>query len=247
MRVVETTQGKFRVNVPVGYDTYNRNDDVDWIDFELATKGQFSPIHSWIVEQFITHHSVVVDVGAHIGTFTVHSAKKAKAVHAFEPVITSYQRLEDHIVLNNLSNVTPYKFALGDRLGLTQIDYMPTFNTGAAKLDISQGSFIFENLGDEHTPPTYNILVKTLDSLDLPAMDFLKCDTEGCEALVVAGALETIKKYRPVMLMEHNYPAQRDEVMKLLKDAGMLYRCTKVHDPTMGLSQSDTDYLYEPL
>ena len=138
--------------------TYNRNDDVDWIDFELATKGQFSPIHSWIVEQFITHHSVVVDVGAHIGTFTVHSAKKAKAVHAFEPVITSYQRLEDHIVLNNLSNVTTLQvWHLGDRLGLTQIDYMPTFNTGAAKLDISQGSFIFENLGDEHTPPTYNI------------------------------------------------------------------------------------------
>ena len=43
------------------------------------------------------------------------------------------------------------------------------------------------NLGDEHTPPKYRILVKPLDDLDLPALDVIKCDTEGCELLVIKG------------------------------------------------------------
>ena len=246
MRVVDTSQGLFKVDVPEGYTEFDRKDNVDWIDFELATKGVFSPIHTWAVDEFITEESVVVDVGAHIGTFTVSAAKKAKIVHSFEPVIQSFLRLTEHIEMNSLSNVTSHNFALGDSLTSAEIEYMPVFNTGAAKLTISRGALIFHDLGDEHEPPKYSMAVKTLDSLDLPALDLLKCDTEGCELLVVKGAIETIKKFRPVMVMEHNYIAERDEVMKVLSEAGLPYRCTVIHDPTMGADEADTDYLYEP-
>ena len=246
MRVVDTSQGLFKVDVPEGYTEFDRKDNVDWIDFQLATKGVFSPIHTWLVDEFLTEDSVVVDVGAHIGTFTVPAAKKAKIVHSFEPVIQSFMRLTEHIEMNSLSNVTPHNFALGDSLTSAEIECMPLFNTGAAKLTISRGALIFHDLGDEHTPPKYRMLVKTLDSLDLPALDFLKCDTEGCELLVVQGAIETIKKFRPIMVMEHNYIAERDEVMKVLLEAGISYRCTLIHDPTMGSDGANTDYLYQP-
>ena len=89
--------------------------------------------------------------------------------------------------------------------------------------------------------------MKTLDSLDLEACDFLKCDTEGCELLVVRGALETIKKFRPVMVMEHNYTEEMEEVLKLLESAGVPYNSTKIHDPTMTNEHGDNDYLYEPM
>jgi len=246
MRVVDTSQGLFNVGVPEGYTEFDREDNVDWIDFQLATKGVFSPIHTWVVDEFITEDSVVVDVGAHIGTFTVPAAKKAKIVHSFEPVIQSFLRLTEHIEMNSLSNVTPHNFALGDSLTSAEIEYMPMFNTGAAKLTISRGALIFHDLGDEHAPPKYRMLVKTLDSLDLPALDFLKCDTEGCELLVVRGAIETIKKFRPVMVMEHNYIGEIDEVLKVLADAGVPYGCTTIQDPSMGSDEPHTDYLYEP-
>jgi hypothetical protein len=90
------------------------------------------------------------------------------------------------------------------------------------------------------------MLVKTLDSLDLPALDFLKCDTEGCELLVVRGGIETIKKFRPIMVMEHNYIGEIDEVLNVLADAGVPYGCTTIHDPSMGSDEAHTDYLYEP-
>ncbi len=244
MRLITTSQGLFKVNVPADYTVFNRKDNVDWIDYELATKGEFSPIHSWIVENFVTEDSTVVDVGAHIGTFAIPASKKAKRVYAFEPVIETFQRLTDHILINNSTNIIPFNFALGDMQTSAELDYMPLFNTGAAKLTISRGSLTIPNLGDEHTPPTYRILVKPLDDLDLPALDVIKCDTEGCELLVVKGAIETIKKFGPIMILEHNDSSEMQEIMQLLANNGLSYQCEVIEDPS---TDRNTDYLYTPL
>ena len=126
MRLITTNQGSFNVNVPADYTTFNRNDNVDWIDYQLATKGEFSPIHSWIVENFVTEDSTVVDVGAHIGTFTIPASKKAKRVYSFEPVIETFQRLTDHILINDSTNIIPFNFAFCDfSLLLPQIPKEP--------------------------------------------------------------------------------------------------------------------------
>lgn len=247
MRLITTNQGLFKVNVPEDYTAFNRYDNVDWIDYQLATKGEFSPIHSWIVENFVTEDSTVVDVGAHIGTFTIPASKKAKRVYAFEPVIETFQRLTDHILINDSTNIIPFNFALGDVQTSAELEYCPKFNTGNATLNITRGAFSIPDLGDEHAPPTYPILVKTLDSLDLPALDFVKCDTEGCELLVIKGGLETIKKFRPVMVMEHNYPEELDAVLALLEVNGTPYHATNLADPTLPNDAVCTDYLYEPM
>jgi FkbM family methyltransferase len=244
MRLITTSQGLFKVNVPADYTVFNRKDNVDWIDYELATKGEFSPIHSWIVENFVTEDSTVVDVGAHIGTFAIPASKKAKRVYAFEPVIETFQRLTDHILINNSTNIIPFNFALGDMQTSAELDYMPLFNTGAAKLTISRGSLTIPNLGEEHTPPKYRILVKPLDDLDLPALDVIKCDTEGCELLVVKGAIETIKKFGPIMILEHNDSSEMQEIMQLLANNGLSYQCEVIEDPS---TDRNTDYLYTPL
>ena len=245
--LLHTSIGVFRTEVPMDYYSFDRKDGYDWIDFELKNKGYFSPTHDWLIDQFIDEDSTVVDVGAHIGVFAIPASKKAKKVLAFEPVIESFQRLTDHIVINKSQNIVPYNFALGEDQSLAELEYCPKFNTGAATLNISRGSLQIPDLGDEHAPPTYPILVKTLDSLDLPALDVLKCDTEGCELLVVKGAIKTIKKFRPVMVMEHNFVKEKDEVLSLLNSHGIEYRCTLIQDPTMTNDDANTDYLYEPM
>ena len=239
--------GIFRTDIPSLYVEFDRRDGYDWIDFCLKQKGSFSSIHHWILENFVNEDSTVVDIGAHIGVFAIPASKKAKKVIAFEPVIESFQRLADHIVLNEATNIVPYNFAVGEDQTLAELEYCPKFNTGGATLNISRGSLQIPDLGDEHAPPKYPILVKTLDSLELEACDFIKCDTEGCELLVVRGGLETIKKFRPVMVMEHNYREESEEVLKLLESVGVQYKCSPIHDPDMTNKDADTDYLYEPM
>ena len=60
-----------------------------------------------------------------------------------------------------------------------------------------------------------SIDIITLDSLQLPGLDFLKIDVEGAEGLVIQGAAETIKKYKPVIFFEHNYQTIDPKVLGL--------------------------------
>lgn len=45
-----------------------------------------------------------------------------------------------------------------------------------------------------------------LDSLDFPRLDLLKLDVEGHEAFALEGAVGTITKHRPMILLEMNRP-----------------------------------------
>jgi FkbM family methyltransferase len=46
--------------------------------------------------------------------------------------------------------------------------------------------------------------VDTLDSCDVPNVDWLKIDTEGCELAILRGGIETIKRFRPVIILENH-------------------------------------------
>ena len=56
----------------------------------------------------------------------------------------------------------------------------------------------------------------TVDSLALEECDFIKIDTEGSEILVLIGALETIKKYKPIIFFEHTDKNVSEEMKKIL-------------------------------
>ena len=42
----------------------------------------------------------------------------------------------------------------------------------------------------------------TLDSLELEQLDFIKIDVEGSEWQVIDGAMKTLAKYRPMIILE---------------------------------------------
>ena len=66
----------------------------------------------------------------------------------------------------------------------------------------------------------FTMEIRRLDDLDLPALDFLKIDTDGQELDTVKGALRTIAKYRPKLLVE----------MHLAYDASIVEKITQLLD-----------------
>jgi hypothetical protein len=52
--------------------------------------------------------------------------------------------------------------------------------------------------------------VATLDSYNLDRADWLKIDTEGCELPILQGGIETIKRCRPTIILEHHYHLDPD-------------------------------------
>ena len=47
-----------------------------------------------------------------------------------------------------------------------------------------------------------DVPVATLDSFDLEAVDMIKIDCEGFELQVLKGAVETLKRWRPALIVE---------------------------------------------
>lgn len=122
-----------------------------------------------------------VDCGAHCGTWSHYLAQRFAQLHSFEPVAEHQECFALNVAAQN---VTLHACALGDRDGRIRIATTP-------------GSS-----GDSHVAGDGDIPMRTLDSFNLQDVDFLKIDTEGFECSVLRGAEQTIRRCRPLMVVE---------------------------------------------
>lgn len=110
----------------------------------------------------------VLDIGAHIGLFSLRVYPFAKHIWAVEPDPINFQCLVNNIAQNKLNNITPINAALWNKTG-TQM-----FNSRG-----SSGSGHISDRGDiEVKTYTLNDLV---DEYKIPKLDLIKSDTEGAE------------------------------------------------------------------
>ena len=129
----------------------------------------------------------VVDGGAFIGDHTIAYLKAVGPegkVYAFEPNPAAYSCL-----YHNCPEAVTFNAGLSDHEYFAEYKFDP--NAGA--------SHVGRDEGDTH--------LFTLDSLNLRRCDFLKLDIEGCEYEALIGAMDTIKRHRPVMWIEVNEAA----------------------------------------
>lgn len=125
-----------------------------------------------------------IDIGAHIGIWTVALAKRFAAVHAFEPVGENFKCLQENTA--GLENVDIYQQALGAYA-----------RQGVA---VKHGG----NSGCWYLAPGTGMTVMTLDMMGYKNVDLIKIDVEGLEGEVLEGASTTIAMYRPAVFFEEN-------------------------------------------
>ncbi len=131
-----------------------------------------------------------LDIGEHIGTYTLTCAKKAKHTYAFECSPTTFCYLAANIALHGLEEkVSPFPFALGDED--KAIDYIVRSKDGG-------GNGVKHLAATDKACKKLPVLMRRLDSFGLKDIAFIKIDVEGFEKEVLLGALETLK--------ENNYP-----------------------------------------
>jgi len=163
----------------------------------------------------------IIDVGAHIGAYTVLAAEKVGEIGkviAIEPEPKNYQYLIKNIKLNNFKNVIPVKIALTDHEGFGKL-YLHPF-VSADHSFVSRENEGFEESSFLETP------VKTLDNLveelNLKKVDIIKIDTEGTELSVLRGAEKTLKANpgMKIIVSSYHYPEEVEGVSQFLKERG---------------------------
>jgi FkbM family methyltransferase len=142
-----------------------------------------------------------VDVGAHIGLFTIEMAQAVGSdgrVYAFEPLDRNAQLLEQSIRENGFdSRVRLERVAVSDTQGTGTLRYArETLNTGGAFLS----ELPLHGFGE--------LAAQTIDTVRLDDLTLrrpvrlLKMDVEGGEPRVVAGAQELIAADHPIVISE---------------------------------------------
>lgn len=147
---------------------------------------------------------VFIDVGANFGCFTLAMAPLCKTVHAFEPQRILFNMLSGSVAINSLTNIYLHNAAVGaieGRVELPQFDYERPLNFGSIEFGPTQREPLTQMRGNDPSRIETVPLI-TIDSLELSRVDMMKIDVEGMECEVIEGAIKTIERCRPVMLVE---------------------------------------------
>jgi FkbM family methyltransferase len=135
-----------------------------------------------------------IDVGSHIGFYSMGLAPGFDRVIAFEPSRFQYGWLRRNAALNAYDHVLCEHVALGDTPGSATLNVL-SYEGGLNTLSPEVASFM--TVLDQYTVP-----VEVLDDRGLTDVDLLKIDVEGFEIPVLRGAARTIAASRPVILIE---------------------------------------------
>ena len=181
----------------------------------------------------IGKNDVVLEIGGHIGVFSVYASKLAKKVYVFEPVPDNYRLLEENLRLNNAGNVLLVKKAVSGK-------------SGSMKMNINEHhthSLTIKD-GDGNTIEVETITLKEfLKENKIPRVDFLKMDCEGSEYEILLDCpSEVLDRIRKISIeyhvsggnLDHNSLKEFLEkggfkvtVKPVLKGNGMLYASRK--------------------
>jgi FkbM family methyltransferase len=123
----------------------------------------------------IAEDAIVVDVGAHIGTFSLFASRKARkgGVYAFEPMAGNFRMLEENIALNRPSNIICINKAMGGGSSLRQLR-ISADNSGGHSLLPSERSGSLQQVDCIS-------LQDFIREYGLRRIDLLKLDCEGSE------------------------------------------------------------------
>lgn len=140
--------------------------------------------------EYVTDWTRAVDLGAHVGIFSRHFAEKFDEVVAFEPTRETRECLERNVP----ANVRIVPFACGDREGEV-LFRRHIKNSGGTEI-------AFEDWPKSGAFEHYTVRMITLDSLGLDQLGLIKIDIQGAEPLALRGAESTLRRCRPVVLIE---------------------------------------------
>lgn len=160
-------------------------------------------------KQFCDKEKCILDIGAHSGTYSISLAKYCDKVYSFEPQRMTYYALCGSVALSSIENIICYNYGLGseEQKGIQTLKIVSK-DGGGSSLHANENILKKEQ-----------ITIKTLDSLNLNNIGFIKMDVEGNERYVILGGLETLKRSNyPKILFEANDESK--ELMELLKSIG---------------------------
>ncbi len=136
---------------------------------------------------------ICIDIGANVGLWSCDLVNEFKSVVAFEPVADFRDCYQQNVRKNNY---VLHPIALGSKESFIDMNIVEG-NTGHSHINTN-------------TMGSGSIPLKTLDSFNFTDIDMIKIDVEGFEEEILLGAMDTIKRNLPVLVIEQQKHEYKD-------------------------------------
>lgn len=176
-----------------------------------------------LLKEYIGPGTVVIDVGAFVGFFSIRFAQWISApgrVIAIEPEPQNSAHLRGAVIQAKLDHkVECVQAAAADE-------------SGELRLKLNAACPVDHRLSHDGIPVASITIDGLLASRGWPPVSFIKIDVQGAEAKVIAGAQRTLARFRPALLVEvsdatlRSFGSSAEELLATL--AGMNYAIHKV-------------------
>jgi FkbM family methyltransferase len=148
------------------------------VERQIINNGLYSPNILSFMVSFLSQGSIILDVGANIGAYTVPLVKAFPEieVHAFEPNPYAIAHLRRNITVNRLSNIRLHEIGLGDEPCLLELNAFDS-------KDLGSSSFVSSQRTASKSEPI-PVKVEKLDNIyakDTCEISLIKIDEQGFE------------------------------------------------------------------
>jgi len=160
----------------------------------------------WHEQYKLSSDPVLVDIGAHIGAWTIHMSRRfsqAKVI-AFEPIPATFELLTTNIKLNKLTNTTTINAAVSSQAGSLPLFYDSQHSAYSGSYPRHQ-----HQQGAKLYAPAIT-LAEGMKRAAVDHIDLLKCDIEGAEfSLLPSLPTEILQRINNVSVEYHLFNGEQ--------------------------------------
>ena len=161
------------------------------------------------LKEYIDPNRNILEIGGHCGTSSVvyqSYLSENNKLFVYEPQHVMYQILVQNINQNNLQHkIVPFNKGV----------FCYTGSGNMNNIDLDGGGIVSKRYTDENNLKCNfggiglgndgeDINLTTIDNMKLDNIGYIHCDAQGSENFIFSKGIETITKYRPVILYENN-------------------------------------------
>jgi len=173
--------------------------------------------HVWLIEEYkrsnfeINSNDVVIDIGAHIGLFTLYASQFCNdgTIYSFEPIKENYELLLENVKSNNLEQVRSFNLAVSNSNESIKL-YINDDESGHSMFSQSSQSIMVNSIS----------LKRVFDDNHIEHCNFLKLDCEGTEYEIIKNLpFEYFEKIDKIIIEYHladSHPELLNELKEIL-------------------------------
>lgn len=167
----------------------------DLIDSKVYKDGFFEWRVRVVMNRLVKDGMTCMDIGASMGCYALRMAKMVGdggKVIAFEPMSYSFRKLWRNATLNPQLNVKLERLALSNITEKKKIYFKNVFSAD----DMLRAN------EDGMEEIQFTTLDRYVEENKINKIDFIKIDVDGYELKILQGAINTIKRFKPIMIVE---------------------------------------------